>query len=385
MEPPSGVACVAMKCLATAYFARMHGDIKTMAHATALYGEALPMLNDALRDTQRCFDHQTLSAAMALNLYETIAYTNALGWVEHAGGMSRLVELRGPHRHQEYPEHGLFLLSRQWIMLQATINRKRTFLETAEWQNIPWQKHPETKTHLFELQTITCAASGCFADWNAMMRSADQGINVDSIHQDLKFRLLSKTADLIKWRYNYEFSQAAEPIAFELPVNPLTNPTVDEENTPLFDSVLHFKNLKCAAAIALYNCTLLLFRWTASVLGDRDVVDTALNSMPSYQRPPCNGPLIVPHEGLQTEAIVRELCRTVDYHLLEAHSTLGVLSLAAPLRVCLLAMYLYHGPERQKRWLKSVLHRMADTSGFEICRRLCEVPVSKGKKEEECP
>ena len=32
-------------------------------------------------------------------------YSNRSGWIEHAGGTGRLIEMRGPERHQDYPDH----------------------------------------------------------------------------------------------------------------------------------------------------------------------------------------------------------------------------------------------------------------------------------------
>ena len=38
------------------------------------------------------------------------------GWITHAGGVGRLIQLRGPRDHQKYPEKTIFLESRMLIV-----------------------------------------------------------------------------------------------------------------------------------------------------------------------------------------------------------------------------------------------------------------------------
>ena len=48
-----------------------HGNRQEISNtATSLYGTSLRQLRDAIEDPQRCYDHDNLSATMALYLYE---------------------------------------------------------------------------------------------------------------------------------------------------------------------------------------------------------------------------------------------------------------------------------------------------------------------------
>ena len=38
------------------------------------------------------------------------------GWITHAGGVGRLIQLRGPEEHQKYPEKTIFLESRMLLV-----------------------------------------------------------------------------------------------------------------------------------------------------------------------------------------------------------------------------------------------------------------------------
>ena len=78
----------ALQCLAAAFFARrtklsrdqlvstdamlgMHGNQPTILdQGAALYGKALRQLGARINDKDTCYDHENVSATMALHLYE---------------------------------------------------------------------------------------------------------------------------------------------------------------------------------------------------------------------------------------------------------------------------------------------------------------------------
>ena len=40
----------------------------------------------------------------------------SVGWITHAGGIGRLIEVRGPQLHKTYPEKSLYLESRMLLV-----------------------------------------------------------------------------------------------------------------------------------------------------------------------------------------------------------------------------------------------------------------------------
>jgi hypothetical protein len=50
-------------------------------------------------------NHSNISAAIAMHLFDRVTVTTDRAWLHHIWGISRLTELRGPQRYQEYPEH----------------------------------------------------------------------------------------------------------------------------------------------------------------------------------------------------------------------------------------------------------------------------------------
>lgn len=59
-----------------------------------------------------------------LELFEFIAFSDASGWIKHAGGVRRLVELRGPEAFQDPEDRYLLETNRVPIALECLIKRK---------------------------------------------------------------------------------------------------------------------------------------------------------------------------------------------------------------------------------------------------------------------
>ena len=94
-----------------------HGlDIRMRQEAAIHYGKAIHRLSHNLQDPMLRQDPANIVAALLLSLYEvrapqnpkTMAHRlkmgvckNRVGWIQHAGGVGRLLELRGASSHRE--------------------------------------------------------------------------------------------------------------------------------------------------------------------------------------------------------------------------------------------------------------------------------------------
>lgn len=65
------------------------------------YGRALPMLQASLRHPEAWSSSDTLCSAIILAFFELFNGTDGESWMQHAKGVSRLMQLRGPSRHQD--------------------------------------------------------------------------------------------------------------------------------------------------------------------------------------------------------------------------------------------------------------------------------------------
>ena len=307
-----------------------------LAKASKLYGQALVQLRDAIEDPLTCYDHNNISATMSLHLYETILYTSGLGWIQHAGGAGRLIELRGPERHQEWPDHGYFTLLRPRIIFQSIVSRKRTFLEREEWRTIPWAKHPETKTMHQQLLDIAAPISGIQEDWRKAKAIAEDRADLLQLCKRFIPRVRNLFETLFRWRWQWE---ADHPNCVqELPPDPVDTLSLDlDTHEPLFSTVYHFEDMTRANEINLYNTIFLILCHCSNIIhGRRNPAFTAQcirDSIPEGDLPLKTNSLAFPQDCANFVQIADEIARTVDFCCQERHLSQGAFMLTIPLRM----------------------------------------------------
>ena len=237
------VSYTAFKCLATTYFGRIQRQPDVVRKGTALYGKALRQLRDSIQDMTTAYDCRNVAATIALVHYESIAYTDKYGWIQHAGGTGRLMEMRGPERHQDEPDHTYFLLSRSRIIMQAIMSRKRIFLERPEWQTVPWAKHPRNKTSIDSLIDIMAFIPGILAEFDRLNRLANlpegegrfwhlsgRALGPEQGAWDvLRDQLIAALQRLEQWRQDWQARQTPTLQAEEKPPDLLTSLTWDPD------------------------------------------------------------------------------------------------------------------------------------------------------------
>jgi hypothetical protein len=134
-----------------------HRDVRLVHESAKLYGKALKELQYALFDAKRMHSDHVLMACMLLGLYEIFEgpALNSRSWITHAAGAARLVELRGPERHQHWDAHHPFLASRIPTVYAAIVQRQATYLATEEWLTIPWEfQHRTYFDRMVDLGTL---------------------------------------------------------------------------------------------------------------------------------------------------------------------------------------------------------------------------------------
>ncbi|KAJ9602246.1 hypothetical protein H2200_013366 [Cladophialophora chaetospira] len=134
-----------------------HKDVRLVHESAKLYGKALKELQVALFDPKRMHSDHVLMACLLLGLYEVFEGPafNSRSWMAHAAGAARLVELRGPKRHQHWEAHHPFLASRIPTVYAAIVQRQATYLSTQEWLTIPWEfQHRTYFDRMVDLGTI---------------------------------------------------------------------------------------------------------------------------------------------------------------------------------------------------------------------------------------
>jgi hypothetical protein len=240
------------------------------------------------------------------------------------------MELRGPHRHQEYPDHGHFLLSRQMVIIQASVTRKKCFLASKAWRTIPWEKHPETKSPFHQVLDVWAQGTGIGADITMLDKKRDDGEEVGNMRHELISNLGHLLVTLFEWRYAWE---DRNPNAVtERKVDPQTSRTVDRSGAPLFETVLWYQNIELAIELFAYYCGLGFILYDSACLGLQNF-DEVLPPSWKYRDEPPKNPLSLPDREFSTTSIASEIMRSVEYTLLEHQASIGSYSLLVPLRM----------------------------------------------------
>ena len=243
-----------------------------------LYSKALVQLKEAIENPSTAYRSQNVAATMALSQYEALVYTDEYGWVQHAGGTGRLMQMRGPERYQDEPDHTCFLLSRFSVINQACVSRKPTFLAHPDWQTIPWAKNSSSKTHFDELLNILADVPACFEEFDRLSdlagattrESQDTGRQFagwlesgralgpdQAAWERLREQLISSLQRLEAWRKQWEASKRTIPVL--KPIDPTTSLTWDPALKYPASSVYQYPDLPRAYEVCLYFITHALF------------------------------------------------------------------------------------------------------------------------------
>ena len=97
MDPPlaeNNTLRLAVQSFAAAYYGRIHRQDRICLRARHLYGRALESLAHDLSEQGKSSYTELLSSIISLTMYEMLTFQGASGWVQHAGGLARLLQVR---------------------------------------------------------------------------------------------------------------------------------------------------------------------------------------------------------------------------------------------------------------------------------------------------
>ncbi|EWY81261.1 hypothetical protein FOYG_15537 [Fusarium oxysporum NRRL 32931] len=320
---------LAVRALAAVYFGKTNSDKRIFDLGSREYVKALNRVQLDLASSTAVLEWDTLASVICLCMFENIVFTDKTGWLKHYEGITQLVKLRGPWRHQTDLERELLRQCRFEIILCALINRKHCYLTLPEWQTVPW---PSTvpKTASDALHDIFARVPGQLHDMDRVQRG-----EVDNeFFEELRQRVETTLSDLEDWE---QFYQHPRPLTG----SPLTS-TQDSTSHP----VRHKALLALQRAIILCMtglCTFFNIPLVAeipSILEDRKVV---------------------------RKAIATEICQLAASSLgHESHSTESLLFIF-PLQI---ASMNFETGSAEERGAEEIMNGViAGTHGFEIGRR----------------
>lgn len=356
----SGTARDSVYALALAFFGKAHHQQNIVHQGAERYGKALLKLSHDLNDPNAMWSSSVLLSSILLARYELVASTGSEGWIQHAGGVERLFELRGPWRHQSLEERHIFEAARPIIAIKAITDCKRTFLDQEDWLTLPWAQDPNQKTPMNHLIDIFCIIPGLLEDskslhsghsfvWDFTSPSSPNtdpsAAEIDPRLADLRQRTQECYAKLQWWKEEWD---RAYPSAVQ-PVNMSYFPPSDL-NFPIhiFEHAITFPNFLRANEFQLYNTV--VFFMTSLML-----------SVPSLS-PDHTSPSVADLLGQRWDA-ADNICRAVPYDLMfEKHGCGGAYLLLFPL---LTVLRLWGADSYEGKWIRQVLAGIRNKWGLE--------------------
>ncbi|KAI4086816.1 MAG: hypothetical protein LQ344_007253 [Seirophora lacunosa] len=291
-----------------------------------------------------------LRSTVVLTMYELISPSSS-AWVQHAGGVGRLLEARGPHRHQAAEERMLLEAARPLILAKAVAEGKRCFLEKSDWVTVPWELEPGGKPLVEKLFDAGCPIPGLVEDRkklsvqkqrlasatakNNLQPQPDLSDAYHSVASALAARCEQCIHQIRAWKNEWDMQgKVSEVWSISSVPSAGSDYPYAELGLPLA-----FSDLKRASRYSMYNALLSTFltiayeaRYEASTLST-DIISNAINESlilkPGLATPRTD------HDYLlkQRHDCAIEICRSVPYHNLPGpdHQVSGIHSIMFPL------------------------------------------------------
>ena len=126
----------AIRAMSLSFLGRQSRDENLVQNSRLIYGRTLLKLNKSLQDPEEGLASDTLCATVLLTFYEMLNCTESNSWIRHAGGVARLMQVRGVSRHQTDFDRAIFVACRYAIVLESFQTVKRCFLSSAPWRKL---------------------------------------------------------------------------------------------------------------------------------------------------------------------------------------------------------------------------------------------------------
>lgn len=352
MDLSTPAATTSVRALSTTYFGRVHNEQAITARGTIFYVQALRHLNSDLQDKNKCTTSlSVLRVVDTFKLLEHFAFDNRAGWMKHASGIGRLIELRGPHAFQNANDRVHLEDNKAAIAISSLMSHKRCFLSNPDWRTIPWQHDSELKTTQMHLNDSFCDIPDLVADGRALLKATSSptpppASEIAKMGSELAAKIMRVLGTLYAWRARWEAD----------------NPTCCTEvhtNSPLFPTQLRFTALQHAREFIAYDGILLLLLELGSrVMGSAFSPASAATMLAPRPRPLQPSPLMYPgDEEINRQSVALEVCRCAQCFLDDDGSDFGPFYLAFPL---VLAKGVFRGEGPIEGWLASVIGQWID-------------------------
>lgn len=341
-------ADLAIAAFAAAFYGNRRCHQSSLDLAMSKYGTALISLRHELDNFKKDHLFDVLAATTALNRFEALNCTVHRGWVQHAGGISKIVLLSGPETFVHHPNRAILDCNRFKIIHEAYCRRRRTFLQQDEWKSLRTPTTP-VEDHFFKLQDLYCDLAEVAAAVTRVLQGNALGAAETQHATHLVERLI---ANLDEWagRWTSHFNCAPSEVH-----NSTKDSFYSDSGGLVFKNSLHYPNRKAAMGLNMYfSLKLTALEWKEKFehsewwAGDQNqnMVD-------------------IP----QARQMARDICRSLHCHFSD-HPQSRVQGVYHFLFAAAVAHKGFHRRSRESRWLRGLFLKAANESGIELARNL---------------
>ncbi|KAK1635579.1 hypothetical protein BDP81DRAFT_322140 [Colletotrichum phormii] len=288
--------------LSTTIFGIDQKEPQVLQHGLHRYGTALKALNRALSDPKESRSFDVLEAIIVMAVFEMIAGNREDGWIEHARGLERLLDFRGPKSMQPLPCLVLLEKARPSMIFAALVTRKSTILSRALWKGLPWMQNPERKNPLQLLLDVVADCPELFV-LRENIFGKTEGLPCKSSLLSLLEMAQRVLNDLETWEKSWSSTELDQ---YDLVSAPAATTPVrsgyEGSCGPVWNTVFMFHSLYNASISTLFHGTLILLLLLIHSLrlALRDSIDHGIEPEPI--------PVRIHESGIH-------ICRSVDFHL----------------------------------------------------------------------
>lgn len=275
-----------------------------------------------------------------------LTLTSTSGWINHALGLSKLMEIQGPAFYTSEPAHSVLVANRFNIILASLATSKPTTLSSPNWKMIPWQKQKLKDPMQLLVDVLT--------DLPDLRYDVERGCDPEAIRQNA----MDILRRLRLWRVHW----GMQP---EYQVSRQEDNTSDSAQSPCQGISLSYANLVQADEICLFNAGTIQ---TITIIRDMELL--------------LNADFVLHPDLSQTlRYAATEICQSIKYQLSHAApAIMGPLMLLYPLRMAFLAFDKYSTQEG--RWVADVVVKVSGRQrSWAVARQAIEFVVENAERD----
>ncbi|PMD31048.1 hypothetical protein L207DRAFT_591981 [Hyaloscypha variabilis F] len=379
------VAYYTVCCLSSAFWARMHNVTQTISKVSGnYYMKALRQLSNNLsRDSTRL--HPTnVASAFLLGIYELTMFEHGYGWLQHAGGITRSL-MMGKRTFLEEPEwqaisstiesprvRSMYRLMDMMAKIPGLLEDSDAVRKAARGCPSPYCRSRGVQHSSMEINGGTDSASRAVTDNDSEEASHvdELGVGTQAKMVETRRKTVLLLSELFEWRF--QFHELNPQLAFEMLVDPATSQTLTDDDLPLFETVIRYRDYHRGRELVMYNTALLiifylLHSWSVEE-GVAQALDVLLTSPSSdYSSERHQTCLILPHHNIKSSDVSTELVRSIEYFLEGRRKMHGAMSMILPIRILMDSL---ESNSYERSFVCKVMNRMGVGQGFGFVQQI---------------